>query len=62
MKRLIILLPLCFLFLGANAQAPPSSMDDFDGCGLDGTAKTANLKKLNQIHPVTDMQIVAAPH
>src|SRR5260370_3912474 len=49
MKRLIILLHLCFLFLGANAQAPPSSMDDFDGCGLDGSAKTANLKKLNQM-------------
>ena len=49
MKRLIILLPLCFLFLGANAQAPPSNMDDFDGCGMDGSAKTANLKKLNQL-------------
>jgi hypothetical protein len=49
MTRLIILLPLCFLFLGANAQAPPSNMDDFDGCGMDGSAKTANLKKLNQL-------------
>jgi hypothetical protein len=49
MKRLIILLPLCFLFLGANAQAPPSNMDVFDGCGMDGSAKTANLKKLNQL-------------
>src|SRR6266852_4129160 len=48
MKRLIILLPLCFLFLGANAQAP-SNMDVFDGCGMDGSAKTANLKKLNQM-------------
>ncbi len=49
MKRLIILLPLCFLFLGANAQAPPSNMDDFDGCKLDGTATTARLKNLNQL-------------
>jgi hypothetical protein len=24
-------------------------MDDFDGCGMGGTAKTANLKKLNQM-------------
>jgi hypothetical protein len=24
-------------------------MDDFDGCGMDGSAKTANLKKLNQL-------------
>ena len=49
MKRLIILLPLCFLFLGANAQAPPSNMDDFDGCKLDGTATSARLKQLNQL-------------
>lgn len=49
MKRLIILLPLCFLFLGANAQAPPSNMDDFDGCNLDGSATTARLKQLNQL-------------
>jgi hypothetical protein len=49
MRRPIILLLLCFSFLGANAQAPPANMDDFDGCGLDGTAKTANLKKLNQM-------------
>ena len=46
MKRLIILLPLCFLFLGANAQAPPSNMDDFDGCGMNGSATTARLKSL----------------
>ena len=49
MKRLIILLPLCFALLGANAQAPASNMDDFDGCGLDGTATTARLKNLNQL-------------
>ena len=49
MKRLIILLPLCYLFLGANAQVPPPNMDVFDGCGMDGSAKTANLKKLNQM-------------
>jgi hypothetical protein len=48
MKRLIIL-PLCLLFLGANAQAPPSNMDDFDGCGMDGSATTARLKALNQL-------------
>ncbi len=49
MKRLIILLSLCFAFLGANAQAPTSNMDDFDGCGMDGTATTARLKNLNQL-------------
>lgn len=49
MRRLIALLPLCFLFLSANAQAPPSNLDDFDGCGMEGTAKGANLKKLNQL-------------
>ena len=49
MKRFLVLLPLCFLFLGANAQAPPSNMDVFDGCGLEGTAKNASLKKLNQL-------------
>lgn len=49
MKKTILLLPVCFLFLVANAQAPPSNMDDFDGCGMDGTATTANLKKLNQL-------------
>ena len=49
MKRLMILLPLCFAFLGANAQAPVSNMDDFDGCGMDGSATTARLKALNQL-------------
>jgi hypothetical protein len=49
MKRLMILLPLCFSLLGANAQAPSSNMDDFDGCGMDGTATTARLKALNQL-------------
>jgi hypothetical protein len=49
MKRTIILLLLCFLFQGAKAQAPPANMDVFDGCGLDGSAKTATLKKLNQL-------------
>src|SRR5260370_16641729 len=48
MRKPIILLLLCFSFLGAHAQAPPPDMDVFDGCGLDGSAKTANLKKLNQ--------------
>ncbi len=49
MRKPIILLLLCFSFLGANAQAPPSNMDVFDGCGMDGSAKTGNLKKLNQM-------------
>src|SRR5260370_27805722 len=49
MRKPIILLLLCFSFLGANAQGPPPDMDVFDGCGLDGSAKTANLKKLNQL-------------
>jgi len=49
MKRTIILLVLCFSFLGAKAQAPPANMDVFDGCGMDGSAKTATLKKLNQL-------------
>ena len=48
-RKLIILLLLCFSFLGANAQAPPSNMDVFDGCSMDGSAKTGNLKKLNQL-------------
>lgn len=49
MKRMMILLPLCLLLLGANAQAPPANMDVFDGCKLDGSATTARLKKLNQM-------------
>jgi hypothetical protein len=49
MRKPIVLLLLCFSFLGANAQAPPSNMDVFDGCGMDGSAKTANLKKLNEL-------------
>lgn len=49
MKRLIVLLPLCFLLMGANAQAPPSNMDVFDGCGMEGSAQSARLKKLNQL-------------
>jgi hypothetical protein len=49
MKKLIILLPVCFSLLGANAQAPTSNMDDFDGCGMDGSATTARLKALNQL-------------
>jgi len=61
MKRLSILLTMCFLLLSANAQAPPADMDVFDGCGMEGTAKTANLKKLNQLKnrytPPTDNEI-----
>jgi len=45
----MVLLLSGFLFLGAKAQAPLANMDIFDGCGLDGNAKTATLKKLNQL-------------
>ena len=48
MKTLMILLSLCFAFVGANAQAPVSNMDDLDGCGMHGSATTARLKALNQ--------------
>ncbi len=49
MKRTLILLPLCFLLLGASPQAPPSNMDVFDGCGMEGRTNNASLKKLNQL-------------
>jgi len=49
MKRFIAPLAFFLLFFGANAQAPPPNMDNFDGCGMDGSAKTASLKKLNQL-------------
>ena len=49
MKRTLILLPLCFLLLGGTPKAPPSNMDVFDGCGMEGSAKSASLKKLNQL-------------
>jgi len=49
MRRFAILLPLCFLLLGAKNQTPPANMDVFDGCSMGGTARTANLKKLNQL-------------
>lgn len=49
MRRFAALLPLCFLLLGAKNQTPPANMDVFDGCNMDGTAKTANLKKLNEL-------------
>src|SRR5258708_8605006 len=33
-----------------HAESPsPTSMDDFHGCGLDGSTKIVNLKKLNQL-------------
>lgn len=64
MRKPIILLFLCFSFLGASAQAPPPNMDVFDGCGLDGTATTARLKNLNQLKNrytvPTDSQINSA--
>lgn len=43
MNKHTILLLLCFLPFRVNAQ------DVFDGCGMDGTAKKANLQKLNQL-------------
>ncbi len=49
MKTTLILLPLCFLLLGANPQAPPSNLDVFDGCGMDGSATPARLKALNRL-------------
>ena len=49
MKRTLILLPLCILLLGATPKAPPSNMDVFDGCGMKGSAKSASLRKLNQL-------------
>ena len=49
MKKLLIPLFLFFSFLVASAQAPVSNMDDFEGCGMDGTATTARLKALNQL-------------
>lgn len=47
-KRPLIIAAFCFVFSVANAQAP-ANMDVFDGCGMEGTAKGANLKKLNQL-------------
>jgi hypothetical protein len=48
-KRALILLPLYFLLLGASPQAPPSNMDDFDGCGMEGSATPARVKALNRL-------------
>lgn len=49
MRKFVLLLPLCFLLIAARNQTPQTNMDVFDGCGMEGTAKTANLKKLNQL-------------
>lgn len=49
MRMLTACLCLSFLAIQANAQAPPSNMDVFDGCGLSGTAKSTRLTKLNQL-------------
>jgi hypothetical protein len=49
MKSSVALMSLCVLFVGANAQAPPSNMDEFDGCGMDGSATSASLKNLNHL-------------
>jgi len=48
-RRTLILLPLCFLLLGASPQAPPSNLDVFDGCGMEGSATPARLKALNRL-------------
>ena len=49
MRRFAIVLPLCFLLLGAKKESPQDNMDVFDGCGMEGSTKNANLKKLNQL-------------
>lgn len=49
MKKLIIPLLFCCLPLAAGPQAPPSNMDVFDGCGMEGSAKTASVKALNRL-------------
>ncbi len=48
MKKLTPLLLFCFLPLAAGPPFPISNMDVYDGCGMDGTATSTNLKKLNQ--------------
>lgn len=47
--RRTLLLSLCFLLLGASPQAPPSNLDVFDGCGMEGSATPARLKALNRL-------------
>lgn len=49
MKTFAICLLLSLVTIASNAQAPSSDMDTFDGCGLSGNAKSANLTKLNQL-------------
>ena len=49
MKTLAILFIFTCLSLSAGPQAPSANMDIFDGCGMEGSAKPANLKKLNQL-------------
>jgi hypothetical protein len=47
MKIILILTLLCATPLLRSPQTTPTNMDDFDGCGLDGTAKSTSLKILN---------------
>lgn len=49
MRKFVAVLPLCFLLLAAKTQPPQNNMDVFDGCGMEGTARSANLQKLNQL-------------
>lgn len=49
MKRPAINPVLCFLPPGAPSQRPESNMDVFDGCGLEGIAKSAIVKKPNRL-------------
>ena len=46
MRKFAAFLSLCFLVAAAN---PASNLDVFDGCGLNGTARSAALKRLNQL-------------
>lgn len=48
MRKLVVFLLCCFSPFAAGLQGPPSNMDVFDGCGMEGTAKSASLKALNR--------------
>jgi hypothetical protein len=47
MKKVLTLALLCLVPFINTPQTDTTNMDDFDGCGLEGTAKTASLKALN---------------
>jgi hypothetical protein len=48
MKLSFALLVFGSLAITPGPQAPTSNMDDFDGCTLEGTAKSASLQALNR--------------